>query len=191
MKILDEKALLHRLAHGDEAALTAIYHHYWQPLFLSAYQVLKDKKACEDIVQNLFLQLWLKREHLQVHASLKSYLLAATRYQVFHYLKNRPETIELPEALAMRFTLSTSDQSLLQKDLSQRVKEVVASLPQQCRLIYQLSREEHLSHKEISERLHLSPKTVENQITIALRRLRHSLQEWSVTSVLLLTFFLL
>jgi RNA polymerase sigma-70 factor (family 1) len=187
MNPYDEKELLSRLADGDQGALTSIYQQYWQPLFISAYNIIKDKNACEDIVQEIFIQLWLKRESLQIRESLKSYLHAATRYQVFRHIRNMPVKQELFEQLDERLTTSSTDQALLQKDLHQQINKVVADLPDKCQQIYRLSREEYLSHKEIAERLGISTKTVENQLTIALRRLRISLQEWSFILIFILS----
>ena len=179
-----EKDLLRRLAGGEPAALTAIYQQYWQSLFLAAYNIIKDRKACEDIVQEIFLQLWLKREGLQVRESLKGYLCAATRYQVFRYIRKNASRQDWYDRLEERLSAQPPDQSLLQKDLKRQVDEVVSVLPEKCQMIYRLSREEFLSHKEIAERLDISIKTVENQLTIALRRLRHSLGVVTVMAVL-------
>ena len=85
----NEKQLLSSLSSGNEEALTAIYQKYWNRLFLSAYNVLKDKEACEDIVQEIFVQLWQKKEQLVIKTSLEAYLVSATRYQVFHLIKKK------------------------------------------------------------------------------------------------------
>lgn len=176
MEPLVEQDLLRRLAEGDQTALTAIYQHYWQALFIAAYNVVKDKKTCEDIIQEIFLQLWLKRETLEIRESLKGYLMAATRYQVFRCIRKAAEQKRVFNRLAARPEPQNAEPALFQKELKRQVDQVVAVLPEKCRIIYKMSREEYLSHKEISERLQISPKTVENQLTIALRRLRHSLE---------------
>jgi RNA polymerase sigma-70 factor (family 1) len=186
MNSQDENELLRRLAEGDQMALTTIYQQFWQPLFISAYNIIKDKNACEDIIQEIFLQLWLKREGLQIKQSLKGYLFAATRYQVFRYIKKTPARQDLFDQLEERSAASSPDHTLLQKELAQQINKLVCDLPEKCQQIYRLSREEYLSHKEIAERLNVSTKTVENQLTIALRRMRHSLGEWSF----IITFFL-
>lgn len=172
---LYQKELLADLARGDQTALASIYQHYRHPLVGFAYTIVRDKRACEDIVQEIFLYLWLKREELQVRSSLKNYLMAATRYQVFRYIKKADIIEHVHELPAHRFSVASPDDWLVQKDLARHVKRVVAGLPARCRLVYQLSRDEHLSHREIAMRLHLSVKTVENHLTIALRRLRCSL----------------
>lgn len=183
-----EQQLLHRLAQGDETALAAIYQQHWQSLFLSAYSVLKDRKQCEDIIQDIFLQLWLRRADLQIRESLKAYLATATRYQVFRYLRKAAEKKQVLHRLPAEPAIQETEQALLQKDIRHRIEAVVAVLPDKCRQIYRMSREEYLSHKEIAAQLQISTKTVENQLTIALRRLRHSLDGFLLLLVLLSRF---
>ncbi|WP_207632714.1 RNA polymerase sigma-70 factor [Foetidibacter luteolus] len=175
--LYQEQDLLARLAAGDETALTVIYRQYWKPLFISAYNVLKDKAVCEDLLQEIFLQLWAKRERLEIQESLQAYLFAATRYQVFAHIKKCAGREAALDKLAPRLIIVTAEEPMLQKDLNRQVEKVIAGLPEKCRQVYRLSREAHLSHKEIAEKLSISPKTVENQLTIALHRLRVFLKE--------------
>ncbi len=176
MELQAEQDLLRRLAGGDEQALSALYREYWHCLFMAAYNVVRDKRTCEDIVQEIFLQLWLRRNSLQVRDSLKAYLLAATRYQVFRAVRKAAEQRTAMNGLAIQPDQPLAEQQLVHKDLQRQLESTILNLPEKCRQIYRLSREEFLSHKEISVRLQISTKTVENQLTIALRRLRHSLQ---------------
>jgi RNA polymerase sigma-70 factor (family 1) len=176
-KLYTERELLERIAKGDEIALSTIYQQYWKPLFIQAYNIIRDKMVCEDIVQEIFLQLWRNRGSLQITDSLNSYLHAATRYQVFHYIRRNPVMEHLFENIGERISGEYPGHSLIEKDLHGQIDQVISRLPEKCRLIYKLSREEYLPHKEIAARLHISIKTVENQLTIALRRLRLSLKD--------------
>ena len=181
----NEKQLLSSLASGNEAALTFIYHKLWDRLFLSAYNVLKDKEACEDIVQEIFIQLWQKKEQLVIRTSLEAYLVSATRYQVFHLIKKGSKRKELFENLEERFSADGADALLYVKETQKTIDVAVDNLPEKCKNIYKLSRENHLSYKQIAEQLQISTKTVENQLTIALKRLRNALGSF----ILLLLFF--
>lgn len=178
VQLYDEKKLLSLLTIGSEEALKIIYQKYWQRLFLSAYNVLKDREACEDIIQEIFIQLWLKRESLTVTTSLSAYLFTATRYQVFHHIKKSAGRPELFEDLEERFLTDAPDIPLYVKDLQERIYTAVESLPEKCRNIYKLSREHHLSYKAIADHLQISPKTVENQLSIALKKLREALGDF-------------
>ena len=174
-----EKLLLQQLKESDEQALTLLYKAHWQPLFLSAYHLLKDKKTCEDIVQEIFLQLWLRRQSIDVRESLTTYLSTAVRYQVFHHIRKTAKKGNFTETLVLPLAVGP-DEEFFRKDLHRQVDKVVEELPERCRLIYRLSREEQLSHKEIAHRLNISIKTVENQLTIALRRVRQYLEGYSI-----------
>lgn len=182
--VYEEKELMRRFSEGDESALAQIYHRYWKTLFIQAYNILKDRMVCEDIVQDIFIQLWHKRKNISITESLGAYLQASTRYQVFHYIRKNPSKEHLFDNIEQRLCGEPCDQLLVQKDLHERVNEIISRLPEKCRVIYKLSREEYLPHKEIAERLQISIKTVENQLTIALRRLRISLKD----AILLLLF---
>lgn len=175
-KLHNETESLARLRAGDAGALTDIYHAYWEGLFLAAYNLLKDREAAEDIVQDIFISLWLKRETLEIHTALGAYLYTATRYQVFKVIREGRKRVFVFDDIEERiWGEAGAENRLYQKDLQQKVKQVVEELPEKCKEIYLLSREAQLSHKEIAERLGLSTKTVENQLTIALKRIRGSL----------------
>jgi len=175
--IIDNHLLVKRLNASDSTALSDIYNAYWKPLFLSSYALLKNKEISEDIIQDVFLELWKKRENLKITISLKAYLYACTRYKVYnHFRKNKNGlNIELFENLNNRVYQSTPLTKLMHKELLQHINVVVASLPEKCKQVYTLSREKQLSHKEIAEQLNISTKTVENHITKALKTLRLSM----------------
>lgn len=188
MELHAEQDLLRRLTNGDEKALSLIYQQYWQCLFISAYNVVKDKRTCEDIIQEIFLQLWIRRESLEIKESLKGYLLAATRYQVFRSVRKAAEQKKAIGILASHPQQALAESGILQKDLLRKIETTISGLPEKCRLIYRMSREEYLPHKEIAERLQISTKTVENQLTIALRRLRHSLEGFLILALSIIHF---
>ncbi len=160
------------MASGDKHALVALYRLYWQRLFLSAYNILKDKAACEDIVQETFLQLWQRRETLDIHHSAEAYLFSVIRYSVFRHIKKERVRAEVFEQLTARLYNATPEDIVTEKNIRHQVAGVVETLPDKCREVYRLSREEHLSHREIAARLNISTKTVENQLTIALKKIR-------------------
>lgn len=169
--------LINRLRNGDESALTELYNKFWQSLFVSSYNVLKDKELCEDIIQDIFMNIWHNREKLEINISLKGYMYACARYQVFNQFKKNKDKIhvELFEDLDKRFQYSTPETQLMHEELLEQINSIVQALPEKCQLVYKLSREEQLSHKEIAERLDISTKTVENHITKALHVIRLSM----------------
>ena len=172
---ISDVQLIDWLKSGDESALTAIYKKYWQQLFLSAYNVLKDKQACEDVIQELFIKIWNSRDNIEIVVSLKAYLYASIRYEVYRQIRVGVATSDVFDALANRLKSPATHENLEYKELVSQVNSVVETLPEKCREVYKLSREEYLTHKQIASRLNISTKTVENHLTKALKQLRTSL----------------
>ncbi|MCM5527729.1 RNA polymerase sigma factor [Parasegetibacter sp. NRK P23] len=171
----DEAALLLQLKRGDENALDVIYRKYWEGLFFYSYHLLKDKHACEDVIQDLFVRLWENREQLDVRLSLKAYLYASCRYALYKLIRKEQVREDIFDAIYERLHTETAYGNLEHKELVQQINVIVNGLPPKCREVYELSRKENLSYKEIGERLGISVKTVENHINRALKELKQSL----------------
>ncbi|THV59211.1 RNA polymerase sigma-70 factor [Flagellimonas alvinocaridis] len=171
-----DKALLHRLQNNDESALTELYEKYWNPVYLYTYNVLRDKEICKDIVQDLFMDIWNRREKLNITSTFKAYLFSSARYQIFAQIRQKEKNLgnHLFENLDQRLHHSSPESEYLYQELVQRIGATVERLPKKCREVYTLSREEQLSHAEISQFLDISTKTVENHISKALKALRSS-----------------
>ncbi len=182
-----DNELLEQLRHDNEAALNMIFKKYWQPLFISAFNLLKDKDACEDIIQDIFIRIWDRRHEIEIKTSFKAYLFASMRYEVFRQIKLGNAREDIFNCLNQVFKDPSPYENLVHKDMLAKVDSVIGGLPDKCREVYRLSREEQLSHKEISERLDISPKTVETHITKALKHLRISLQQ--ILTLQLIYFF--
>lgn len=185
MNISDDE-IIQRLKKDDKKALTLIYNAYWKPLFLSSYNLLKNKELCEEIIQDVFVDLWNNRGKIQIQISLKSYLYACTRYKVFaQFRKQKMIRVELYEDLEKKFQYATPETKIMHKELVAQVDAVVETLPKKCKNVYKLSRHEQLSHKEIAKKLKISTKTVENHIGFALKVLRGALGSMLSVEVLL------
>ncbi|MFI1745612.1 RNA polymerase sigma-70 factor [Thalassobellus sediminis] len=171
-----DNEIIQGLKKDDKRALTKLYDIYWKPLFISSYNLLKDKEVCEEIIQDVFIDIWNKRSQLQIKVTLQSYLYACVRYKVFsEFRKNKIIRVELLEDLDKRFQYATPETQIMHKELKAYIKIVVDGLPEKCQQVYKLSRNENLTHKEIAAQLNISTKTVESHITNALRILRVSL----------------
>lgn len=164
------------LNQGEERALNAILLRYWQPMYQMAARSLKDLYACEDIVQDVFIRIWDNREKITFKHTLKAYLFASTRYGIYKHVKKAYlQEAQLKEN-AFQYIEHYNPQNELEcKELMARVDRIVNELPSRCKQVYELSRYEQLNHQEISTLMKISTKTVENQITIALRRIRTGL----------------
>lgn len=180
----DEK-LLEQVRAGDCAAFNVIYAKYWSKLYMAAFNILRDRQASEDIVQEVLVSLWLRRGSLEV-GSLSTYLYASVRYQVFKVVRSGKVRESLFCEVEAPSVDNQGESSLTQQDINRLLDQGVSSLPEKCRQVFLLSRKEHLATKEIAQRLGLAPKTVENQLTIAFRRLRAVLGDFTLRTVIAL-----
>lgn len=163
-------------------AFTEIYRRYWAGLYNSAYKRLHNHEACEEIVQDLFIKLWEKRNALVLTTGLGSYLYTAIKYSVIdHYRKQlvRENFLQM-NGLTMQVDNST-EESIFLNDLMQHLEKVISSLPVKCRSVYRLSRIEHKTNKEIAIILNISEKTVEGHLSKALHTLRLNLSALCIT----------
>ena len=173
------------LKEDDEKAMEVLLNRYWEPLYKMTVSVLDDVLLCEDIIQEGFIKIWNDRKSLRFTHSIKAYLFAAVRYEVYRQVKRGMRKVEQMASYEPRFVEFYNPQKKLElEELMERVEWIVNQLPDRCREIYQLSRKDNLSRKEIASRLNVSTKTVENQLTIALRRIRVG-----ISKILFLLFF--
>ncbi|WP_104384399.1 RNA polymerase sigma-70 factor [Sphingobacterium sp. HMA12] len=175
--------LLEELYRGSKIAFEKLYGRFWHRLYLAAYNVLRDKEVCEDIIQEIFSQLWIRRSNLAIK-NLESYLFTAVRFQVFKCINNKKcrnnFVIELSKLPAEFFDTQQS-----YREIEEALKISIEKLPEKCGKIFYLSRQEHLTNKEIAARLNISTKTVENQITLAIKKMRKYLSPWTLPILLL------
>jgi RNA polymerase sigma-70 factor (family 1) len=169
----DQKAFS-SLRNSSWKAFEDIYDAYWSKMYLSAYSILRDKQTCEDIVQDIFVQLWTKRGTVQID-SLAAYLHTAVRYQVFKVVKEDKVKLVLPDEIIAPNRLPDAEDALFSQDLDRLLDQHIDRLPEKCRQVFILSRKQHLSISEIADKLGISSKTVENHLTNALGRIRTGL----------------
>ncbi|MEI7588249.1 MAG: RNA polymerase sigma-70 factor [Chitinophagia bacterium] len=163
--------LLIRLQEDDQYAFTSIYNKYWKNLYAVAYSILKDKTICEDIVQDIFINVWNKRKSIAIKVSLKAYLTSSVKYEVFRQLKKKIEALEIVDDLLIDPN-NSAQENMEYKELLVHINNVVNKLSTKCREVFILSREKELSHKEIAVIRNISTKTVENHIGKALGSLK-------------------
>ena len=171
MKNFTDEELLELIRQEDRVAFEQIYNRYWSKLYISAYKILRDRQSSEDIVQEVLVQLWLKRSTQQIE-SLNAYLYTAVRFQVFTTIRKNKVRETLFAEIEELVDFNSAEDNLVVLDITHKLEKSIADLPEKCREIFSLSRKEQLSTKEIAARLGISPKTVENQLTIAFRKLK-------------------
>ncbi|WP_176851985.1 RNA polymerase sigma-70 factor [Mucilaginibacter sp. OK268] len=168
---------------GNIAAFEEIYRLYWSGLYSYAYNILRNKVVCEEIVQEIFLSLWNKRHELKITHSLKAYLFTAIKFQTLNYIKSEKVKRHYAESYSnfeKIFFDNSNEENIYLSDLKLKVEKEVSKLPEKCQQIYRLSRDKHQSIKNIADLLNISHKTVENQLTKALKYLRSSLGDFLI-----------
>lgn len=173
----NEKSVIENLKKGNESSLSLLYKAYSEPLFIYAYNILKNKEACEDIIQEVFLNIWRKRETLNINSTLNGYLYTCVLHKIYDFYRKNPNIIEkeLIENFNTKIQHSNPETKLIHKELVSQITDIINTLPEKCQIVFKLSREEQLSHKEIAQKLNISTKTVEAHVTIALKTLRNAL----------------
>lgn len=169
-----EADLLVLVKAGSYPAFNEIYNRHWTVLFGSAYNILRDKEACMDLLQDIFIWFWENRLQWEL-TSCKGYLLTAVKFKTANYIRNAKNRGLIIHQLANLSIENNESEEFEAKQLEEFIKSIAGRLPDRCREIFQLSRYGYLSNKEIASKLQISEKTVENQLTIALKRLRQKL----------------
>lgn len=176
----EEKLLLAQLAKGDHASYQKLFYTYYSDLCRFCIRYVRIHEVSEEIVQDVFIYLWEKREVINISISFKSYLYTAVRNKSINYLKLQLPKDQVKEDID-NFEIAGTynvESEITFKELSQKVNEAIDSLPTKCKAIFILSRESGHTYREIAEKLGISIKTVENQMVIALRKLREHLSPY-------------
>ncbi|MEM1123605.1 MAG: RNA polymerase sigma-70 factor [Bacteroidota bacterium] len=186
-----DEQLLALLAQEEESAIDLIFRRYYTFLCKSVYRIIPDSQITEDLAQEVFYELWKKRDRINITTSLRAYLKRAALNKALNYI--RDQKIDFRNAPAKENLVSKTasiEQELAAGNLQQEIDRAIDSLPEKCRLVFVLSRFEEMSYQQIADHLGISIKTVENQISKALKSLRVALAEHLPVNILLaiLTF---
>ncbi len=162
---------------NNKAIFEQLFFDYYHDLCLYAYTYLNDEMLAEDIVQSFFKELWEKSTFLNIKSNIKSYLFKSVRNDCLDYLKSKlaKTSFESLENIEIETDEANFDYSDAEK-LIKLVDDAIKQLPSQCQIIFRLSRYSEMKHKEIAEELNLSLKTVENQIGIAIKRIKQQVK---------------
>jgi RNA polymerase sigma-70 factor (family 1) len=175
----DTKLLFLLQSRDDYEAFTEIYHRYWKILLNTAYQRLRTPEACEEIVQEVFLALFIRRKELVVTTSLEAWLKTALKYKVYNIYRSQQLHLQHLQEIIKRTDISPlmPDEVVSLKEIKNRIRMAAGRLPDKCREVFLLSRFEHLTQQEIAERLGISVSTVKKHLTKALTCLRSEFSE--------------
>ncbi|WP_192346187.1 RNA polymerase sigma-70 factor [Algoriphagus sp. Y33] len=184
-KVLNQQETLERIKSGDESAFIEVYDLYWKQLFNFGYKKLSKKEIVEGIVQEVFIDLWTKRAKLEIHTSLSSYLFTSVNYKIINKYKSqsiRDKYSEEEKSKGEQNSAST-EEKILFNDLKSNIKKVVREFPPQRKKVYQLRFNKGLSYIEIAQSMEISVSTVEKHLMRALKDIRVSLRELTLSSL--------
>lgn len=177
---MEEQYLIKGLLTRNKVVFDFIFHYYYSGLCAYCERFTGSPEVAEDLVQELFVTLWLKCEQIQITSSLKNYLFTSVKNRSFDYLKHEQRKTrklnrfaqekELPENLSSLWFAEAELQAVVEKSLEK--------LPPRCREIFELSRFQGLKNQEIADKLGLSKRTVELQVSNALKQLRTDLKDY-------------
>ncbi len=161
---------------ADVTAFESLFKTHYKKLCFYAYTILGDMAIAEELVSDVFAEIWEKRNEIIFRSSVNAYLYRAVYHRCLNYIRHKQVRNAFEEYLIRReadnvFT-TVPTYALEEKELDSILREAIAKLPGKCREIFELSRDHNLRYKEIAEVLKISTKTVENQMTIALRKLK-------------------
>lgn len=165
------------IQHGDVKAFNTLYSRYWKKLYATVLHYINEAETAEQVVQDVFVLLWKRREHLAIENFAK-YIHATARYHVFKEIKAKKKIVVEYTDNYLFYENTTAQNSgelrLNHHDFLSEVSSYLSPLPKRCREIFWLSRIENLSNDEIAEKFCISKRSVENQLTIALKHIRNS-----------------
>lgn len=174
LRHISDQQLTEQLPYS-EAAFTEIYSRYWERLLFVATIKLKDPVMAEEIVQDIFLDLWKRRKNLAIAGSLEAYLSVAVKYRIINAHARIKRELDFLDS--RKETTLYVEPWLDEKELEKNYQLLVSQLPEKCRITYRLSREEGLSLKEIARKMSVSQKAVEANLTRSLKLLRFGLRK--------------
>ncbi len=175
-----EQQVFTALRQGNESAFEMLFKTYYKPLCNYAYSFLNDRDEAEEVVQAAFIGVWDKRHSIEIQTSMKSYLYRMVRNACLNVIKH----VKVKKAHA-NYQMAGGEpvheevsQSVLSSELEEKIHSATKTLPEQCRIVFQLSRFEKLKYSEIAEQLDISVKTVENHMGKALKIMRAQLKDY-------------
>ncbi len=178
----EETRLISELRNGDKGAFKQLFEHYYPLFFSFSVKILHDEFLADDVIQNVFVRIWVYREKLDSSRSIRNYLLVSVRNEIYAHFRNA--FMNNSEPLSPdHVSASSLEDDLSASDLKYRINEVVLQMPPRRREVFMLSRVNGLSNAEIAERLGISVRTVEKHIELSLRHIRRQL---SIPVILLL-----
>jgi len=172
--------------YDDQHAYSELFISFYNPLLRFTVSLVKSKEPAEEIVSDVFIGIWQNRKQMDGIANLKVYLYVAAKNRALNYLsrQHRHAVTSIEEAeITTDLFYPNPEQLLITAEMVRRIKEAVSQLPPQCRIIFKMVKEDELKYREVAEILGISAKTVENQLSIALKKIDSAIRFDSTKAV--------
>lgn len=188
---ISEKILIDRLIAGDQTAFELIFRHYYPGLVIFTAQITQNRDEAEEIVQDLFFRIWKQKNQIKGSLSLKPYLFTSVRNRGLNFLeRKKTEARKIDEFREIiKNNLTFEPDIFVSSELQKRINQAFDKLPPRTKEIFILSRINELKNDEIAGKLEISKRTVETQISHALKILKHELKDYLVLLFLFDLFF--
>ncbi|MCO5240817.1 MAG: RNA polymerase sigma-70 factor [Chitinophagaceae bacterium] len=189
---LTDDALMQLLRNSDAKAFEEIYHRYWERLALQVLKITRSREDARDIVQEVFVSIWKRRTEIELKGPLIAYLLKSVRNVAIRYIEKNITRNNYLQTLSDSTCRDTADPGLYSeyRELQHKLDRAVASLPPKMQEVYLLSRNESMSYKEIADHLGIAENTVRKQLSNALKSLRSSVSELTISLLVCLATIL-
>ncbi|MDR6783122.1 RNA polymerase sigma-70 factor (family 1) [Pedobacter africanus] len=190
-RLLSDDELVVLLKESNEHAFKELYLRYWKQVYQSAYKKIYHKEFAEELTQNLFVDLWRRRESLSIN-SLSAYLFGSLKFSIINHYKSlmvQQSYLSYVEESGNNSLVNNTDYLLMLNELSDALARGIALLPKKTAEVFRMSRIEHQSVKDISKKLNISEKAVEYHITQSLKSIRLYLKEYLALMAAFLIFF--
>jgi RNA polymerase sigma-70 factor (ECF subfamily) len=173
-----DEEVLYRIKNGDTEVWNAAIEEFYKPLYYFVVGMVRHAEDAEELVQDVFVNFWAKREHIDIQTSLKAYLYRAARNHSLNFLKRKAFEANYQRQVAqnMEVSHSNTERDVQYTEVETRIHEAIGGLPEKCQEIFKMSRFSDMTYKEIAETLDIPVRQVHYQIGLALKELRQRLQ---------------
>lgn len=165
--------------YNDQQAFKQLFRHYYTGLFQFAASIVKVKEVAEEIVEDVFVKIWNKRSTISNISNLRVYLYVSVKNHCLNYVTRQGDAgiMDLNQLdVICRELVPNPEDLMVASELLQLINKAIHELPPRCRIVYKLVKEDGLTYKEVAEVLNISPRTVENHIAVAVRKIAASLR---------------
>ncbi|WDF77191.1 sigma-70 family RNA polymerase sigma factor [Mucilaginibacter sp. KACC 22773] len=189
VKNYSDPQLVASLQKGEEAAMTEIYDRYWKKLLGIAYNHTHDKSSAQEIVQEVLIKLWDRRDDIQIN-SLPNYLAMSVKYMVINHTMRERRRSEIAYNVIGKHDHNYEHEQIYAQFLKKYIGGVVEVLPEKCKLVFKASRESGKNIREIAQDLNIAEKTVEAHLTKALKSIKYSLKSAGIMTLCYFSFYI-